>query len=150
MNAFRSLRGRDLVRCVLIPLVLSWLIAGAFGLLIARIQYTEVASAFPPDRVATEYQSRIDRELLHGLLLFMPQVSALSALLVWQIGVNSRRASNLTTYGAALGAIFALVEILAMWAFEVPILYVLCVAAIMIAVGWFAGWLYESRDATQP
>ena len=141
LDAFRTLRGRDLWRCVAIPLIGSWLVALAFGLLMARIQYTEVATAFPPAQVATEYQYRISRELLHGLLLFVPQLGVLAALLVWQIGGSARQNPDLSAYGAALGFVLGIIESLIMLIFAVPILYVLCLLAILIGTGWFAGWL---------
>ncbi len=151
LSTFRNLRWRDVWRCAVIPLLGSWLVALAFGLLIARIQYTEVASAFSPAQVGSEYQNRINRELLHGLLLFMPQVGLLAALLVWQIGGIARSARstpnlNLSAYGAALGLLLGLVESAIMVIFEVPILYILCLLAIVIGAGWFAGWIYQTQS----
>jgi uncharacterized protein YneF (UPF0154 family) len=136
----RSLKPASLIRPVVLSLIAGWLVALILGLWIARLQYTEVINAFPPDRVNAEYESRIDREIRRGPLLLFLQVGVVAGVLVWQIGVTARHTDNPRLYGAVAGALVGLIEggialaIGSPWAFIVPLIVVL------IAAGVYGGW----------
>jgi hypothetical protein len=121
-----------LLRAVLIPLVAGWIVALVFGLILARLQYTEVANAFStPDRVSAEYEARINRELFQGPLLLLAQVGVVAGALAWQVGITARRAADPRLHGVVAGALLAVLEggiAVAMqspWTFVVPLVVVL-------------------------
>src|SRR5512143_351160 len=139
LSALRTLHWLDVLRAVLVALIAGWLVALAFGLLFARLQYTEVANAFPADRVAAEQAARLDRELRTGPLLLFVQIGVMAGMLAWQVGTTARRAVNPRLHGAAAGIILAVIQagiavvLQSPWTFTVPMI------AVLIGVGIYAG-----------
>ena len=135
----RSIPGL-ILRPVLIALLAGWLVALLVGLGLARLQYVEVSSDFPPDKVATEYESRLDRELREGPLLLLAQIGVMAGVLVWQVGRTAGSADHPLRYGVGCGAALALIQgviaglMHAPWTFTIPLMLVL------IAAGTYAGW----------
>ena len=139
MNALRSLRWVDLLRAVLIPLVAGWIVALVFGLILARLQYTEVANAFStPDRVSAEYDARINRELFQGPLLLLAQVGVVAGVLAWQVGLTARRAADPRLHGAVAGALLAILEGGIALAMQSPWTFVVPLAIALIGVGVYS------------
>ncbi len=138
----QSLKNRlnwlDVLRAVLVPLVAGWLVALAFGLLFARLQYTEVTKAFPPDRVPAEQAARLDRELRQGPLLLLVQIGVMAGVLAWQVGMTARRATNPRLHGAAVGTILAIIQAGIAVALQSPWTFTVPMAAVLIGVGIYA------------
>ena len=128
-------------RVVLITLVVGWLVALLFGLWIARLQYDQVSATLPPSQVSAEYEARIDRELKHGLLLFLPQVGVMAATLVWQVADHANRTNNPQLFGTFSGAVLGVIQSINALALQVPWIYVVALWAVFIGVGTAASWL---------
>ncbi len=139
LDRLSAIRWLDVLRAVLLSLIAGWLVALAFGLVFARLQYAEVASAFPPDRVSAEYMARLDRELRQGPLLLLVQIGVMAGVLTWQVSRTAHRAADPRLYGAAAGIVLAVVQggialfLQSPWTFTVPMVIVL------IGVGIYAG-----------
>jgi hypothetical protein len=135
------------LRAVLLALAAGWLVALVFGLWFARLQYVEVSSAFPPDKVATEYQARLDREIWQGPLLLLVQVGVMAGVLAWQIGATARRTPDPLLHGTVCGLVIVLIQgviaalMHAPWSFTVPLV------AVLIGTGFYAGWSVMPRNA---
>ena len=127
------------IRAVLVSLIAGWLVALALGLLFARLQYTEVARAFPADRAAAEQAARLDRELGQGPLLLLSQIGVMAGVLAWQVGTTAHRATNPRLQGMAAGIFLALIQggiavvLQSPWTFTGPMM------GILIGVGIYAG-----------
>ncbi len=135
----KQLNWPDVARAVLISLAAGWLAALAFGLVFARLQYTEVASAFPADRVAAEQAARLDRELRQGPLLLLAQIGVMAGVLAWQVGRTAPRAANPRAQGAAAGIILAILQTGIAVVLQSPWLFTVPMAAVLIGVGVYAG-----------
>jgi hypothetical protein len=147
MTVLRTLQPAPILRAVLISLFAGWIVAAAFGLLIARLQYDEVTRYFPPEKVTSEYESRLDRELRTGPLLLMAQVGVVAGVLAWQVGKTARQAPAPIVYGAAAALVLAAIESLVALAMQVPWLFILALIGILIGVGVFAGWSIKGDTA---
>jgi hypothetical protein len=134
------------LRAVLVSLAAGWLVALVFGLWIARLQYADVSAAFPPDKIAAEYEARLDRELRQGPLLLLIQVGVMAGALVWQVGGTARHAPAPILHGTFAGLALALIQgtiavlMHAPWAFIAPLV------AALIGVGVYAGWSAAPGD----
>jgi hypothetical protein len=139
----QSFRLQDVFRAVLITLITGWLAALIFGLWIARLQYNEVSATLPNDRVAAEYEARIDRELHHGLLLFLPQVGVMTAIVAWQIALRANRTNKPRLYGAITGASLATIQSIIALVMQVPWIFIVVLWVLFIGTGTVAVWFVQ-------
>ncbi len=147
IDTLRSLNVRAVVSTVVLPLIGGWLAAFVFALFIAGLQYTQVQTAFPPDQVMVEFQTRIARELGHGLLLFLPQVGIVAGLLAWQILRLRNGQRQPIIFGTVTGALLAIVEAIIMLLMAENWFYIVGLALLLIGAGAFAGWLASPNEA---
>ena len=139
----QSFRLRDVQRAAFITLIVGWLAALGFGFWISKLQKDEVSAYLPQDQVDAAYQSRIDRELQHGPLLFLPQIGVMAAVLAWQVARRAKDANNPRLYGATTGALVAFVESVVALVMQVPWIFVVVLWLLLIGTGIFAGWYAE-------
>jgi hypothetical protein len=138
------------LRAVLVAIAAGWLVALGLGLWIARLQYAEVSAAFRTDKITTEYEARLDREIRQGPLLLLAQVGVMAGVLTWQVGVMARRMPDPVLHGIVAGLLVALIQgtiaalIRAPWAFIVPLV------AVLIGAGVYAGWSAAPSRAPEP
>src|SRR5258708_4137212 len=118
------------------------------ALFIAGLQYTQVQTAFPPDQVMVEFQTRIARELGHGLLLFLPQVGIVAGLLAWQILRLRNGQRQPIIFGTVTGALLAIVEAIIMLLMAENWFYIVGLAFLLICAGGFAGWFASPNEST--
>ncbi len=141
-----------ILRAVLMALAAGWLVALVFGLWIARLQYTEVAAAFPPDKVTGEYEARLDREVRQGPLLLLVQVGVMAGVLVWQVGSTANHAPDPRAQGAMAGLLLALIQGVIAVLMQAPWAFIMALVAVLIGAGVFAGWSaapQEKRESEQ-
>jgi hypothetical protein len=131
------------LRIALTALLIGWLAAAGIGAVIAALQYGEVARAFPGERVAVEYQVRINREIWRGSLLIFVQMGVLAGTLWWQVGTMARRAAIPVRVGGLSGCVVGAVQATAGLLLQMPILLLLVYVALLIAVGNAAGIYYQ-------
>jgi hypothetical protein len=132
-----------MLRVVLVPFVIGWIVALAFAALIARLEYTAVVEALPSKQVAAEYQARVDHDMRSGPLLWLPQIGVVCGLMAWQIARSARSAQtgeNPIRYGTIVGLVMAIVEGGIALAMQVPIPLVVALIMLLVGVGTFAGW----------
>jgi hypothetical protein len=139
MSMMKHLRWSDVLRAVLVSLVAGWLVSLAFGLIFARLQYTEVANAFPADRVAAEQAARLERELRQGPLLLLAQIGVMAGVLFWQVGATAHRAANPRLQGAAAGVILAFIQAGIAMVLQSPWIFTIPMIGVLIGVGVYAG-----------
>jgi H+/Cl- antiporter ClcA len=136
-------RWQDVIRVMLITLVIGWFAALLFGLWIARLQYDEVSATLPPNQVSTEYELRIDRELKHGLLLFLPQVGVMAAILAWQVAYRATGSNNPQLFGALTGTLLASIQSIIALVLQIPWIYIIMLWLLFIGTGTITGWMAE-------
>ena len=134
---------RDVLSATFITLVVGWLAAIGFGLWIAHLQYDEVSANLPPSQVSSVYQTRIDRELLHGPLLFLPQVGVMVAVLAWQV---TRRGGDARIYATVTGTLVSFTESVIALVMQVPGIFVVLLWLLLVGAGIFAGWYSEQEN----
>jgi hypothetical protein len=76
---------RVTVKVILSTLIVGLVTAILFGGFFAVLQYREVATAFPPERVQLEFESRLARIMFRSPLLFMMQIGVSTGVLAWQV-----------------------------------------------------------------
>jgi len=138
---------QDILKAALITLIIGWLAALGFGLWIAHLQYDEVSARLPPDQINAAYTARIDRELWHSPLLFLPQIGVMAAILTWQVAHRAKNANNAQRYGAVTGVLVAVVESVIALMLQVPWVVVALMWLLLVGAGVFAGWY--ATDAKQ-
>ncbi len=166
MMTLRALNLRSLVRAVLIPLIIGWLVALIFGLWLTRLQYVElfkmnqdgdgvypdsrwwvarvqnpnVDSAYPPARIAAMLEERLDREIRRGPLLLLLQVGVMTGALAWQVSATAQRATNRLLYGGAAGVVLGIIQGVIAVIMQAPWGITVPLVGVLIGVGVYAGW----------
>lgn len=138
-----SFRIQDVLQATVIALIIGWLAALGFGLWIAKLQYDEVNAYLPLEKANAAYQSRIDGELQHGPLLFLPQIGVMAAVLAWQVARRAKDANKPRLYGAATGALVAFIESVVALVMQVPWIFVVVLWILLFGTGIFADWYAE-------
>jgi hypothetical protein len=130
----------NFVSTVIVPLLIGWIAAGAFGLLIAVLQRNELNGVFPADQIDTQLANRLNTILRYGFLLLFVQSGIVAGLLVWQVYRTAKESP--IRYGASAGSMIALVQcLIAIFVLQVPWLFVLLLALLFIGAGIYAGWI---------
>jgi len=148
-----------LLRAVLIPLAISWLVALIFANQIVREQMTDLrvydaralaglegqrslnlVLLFAPQQAGQEYQVRVDRGLLRGMTLILPQMAVLAGLLSWQVIITARRSYAPLLHGGLAGAIVGVVQGGIALVLQAALPLVIVLIALLIGTGFAAGW----------
>lgn len=162
--ALRTIRPLALLRAVLIPLAISWLVALVFANQIAREQMAELrvydaralagltgqrslnlALLFAPQQADQEYQVRVDRGLLRGLTLILPQVAILAGLLAWQVMITARGSPAPLLHGGLAGAVVGVVQGGIALALQAALPLVIVLVALLFGTGLAAGWSGQGK-----
>jgi hypothetical protein len=134
------------IRAVLIALAAGWIVAAFIGAWIARLQFGEISAAFSPDRVAVEYEARLDRELRQGPLLLLAQVGVMAGVLVWQVVATARHVADPRLHGAVSGLILALIQGVVAVIMQAPWIFVVPLVVALVGTGVYAGWSAIPQD----
>jgi hypothetical protein len=153
------------VRIVLISLIVGWLASVGFGMWMARLQYLEIynsrtynvpravllwrldprlhafdpAMIFAPDRVATEYQWRVEHILTVGAGLILPQVLVVMVILAWLVMRSvQRRHYQPVQFGAVTGGLAGIAHAATILALHTPPPLAIGTCVLMVGVGIFA------------
>src|SRR5262249_23625625 len=137
---FKAVNLAGVFKAVLVPFVAGWIVALAFGLLMAKLQYDALVGVYAGEKLAAEYQGQLDHVLKQGALLWGPQIGVVCGLLAWQVGRLGRHSARPLLFGGIAGAVIAIIEGGIALAVQVPMLLVLVMGMIFIGAGTFAGW----------
>lgn len=136
----RPIKPLDVLRPVLIALLAGWIVALVVGLALARLQYAEVARAFPPEQIPAEYENRVDREIRQGPLLLLAQMGVMAGALAWQVGRTAHRSPRPLLHGALSGVMLAAIQGGVALAMHVPLSFIVPLVAVLIGTGVYAAW----------
>jgi hypothetical protein len=125
---------------VLVALAAGWIVALTVGLVLARLQYAEVARAFPPEQIPAEYENRLDREIRQGPLLLLAQAGVMAGVLAWQVGQTAKRAPRPLRHGALSGILMAAIQGAVALAMHVPLTFSVPCVAVLIGAGIYGAW----------
>ncbi|GEM_PF-6870783 len=136
----RPFKPLDVLRPVLVALAAGWIVALTVGLVLARLQYAEVARAFPPEQIPAEYENRLDREIRQGPLLLLAQAGVVAGVLAWQVGRMAKRTPRPLRHGALSGILMAAIQGAVALAMHVPLTFIVPWVGVLIGAGIYGAW----------